>query len=94
MFRSVRDGGDKEEFVAAGLRTPFVQFMVWSGLFLIFIKIGLQYTAHGNVSNLETRVLFEISIEATEGGLRLELAPTYLFFAYIGYRIEADKTCS
>jgi len=30
MFRSVRDGGDKEEFVASGLRTPFVQFKVWS----------------------------------------------------------------
>ena len=30
MFRSVRDGGDKGEFVAAGLRTPFVQFIVWS----------------------------------------------------------------
>lgn len=66
----------------------------WSGLFLIFITTGLHYTAHENVSNLETRVLFEISIEATEGGLRLALAPTYLFFACIGYRIEADKTCS
>jgi hypothetical protein len=66
----------------------------WSGLFMIFIKTGLQYTAHENISNLETCVLFEISIEATEGGLRLALAPTYLFFAYIGYRIEADKTCS
>ena len=54
----------------------------------------LQYTAHENVSNLEMRVLFEISIQATEGGLRLALGPTYLFFAYIGYRIEADKTCS
>lgn len=66
----------------------------WPVLFLIFIKMWLQYTAHENVSNLEMRVLFEISIQATEGGLRLALGPTYLFFAYIGYRIEADKTCS
>lgn len=94
MFRSVRDGGDKGEFVAAGLRTPFVQFIVWSLLDLHKKKTGLLYTAHGNVSTLEMCVLFEISIEATEDGLRLALAPTYLFFAYIGYRIEADKTCS
>jgi len=58
------------------------------------MKTGLQYAANKNVSNLETRVLFEISIEATEGGLRLALAPTYLFLAYIGYGTEADKTCS
>ena len=53
MFRSVRDGGDKGEFVAAGLRTPFVQFMVWSLLDLHKKKTGLLYTAHGNVSTLE-----------------------------------------
>ena len=40
MFRSVRDGGDKGEFVAAGLRTPFVQFIVWSLLDLHKKKLG------------------------------------------------------
>ena len=52
MFRSVRDVGDKGEFVASGLRTPFVKVMV-SSLLHLHKKTGLLNTAHGNVSNLK-----------------------------------------